>query len=650
MWLGLMGYAVTAAAIILIPGLLVGFAAGFTFTRALPLAPIVGLAVVGISAAAADLIYEDWGYLPVIVGTAIAVAVSWLVSVLPSRVRGRTRTLTPYKPHQQAVVVATVLGAIALLAYDAIRIIGKPTSFSQTFDNIFHLNVVRWILEYGNGSSFRMTMTDATGGSQFYPMVWHDVVSATLSTMGSTDVVGATNAMIIVTMCLVWPLSVIALIQVLSRRLSAVVSAVILAASFGAFPYLLVGYGVLYPNLLGYAVAPAAIAVLAGLWGFDPRGIYLPTHLFFLGACAAATCLTHPNVTVTVFAVIGSCMGLAKLIDVVTTSIQARRLERVGILTIAAVIVYWGLSLAVYLRIRPDLVWLADKSSIRALWEGATFSPQGVPISPVLGVLGVIGFVVALTRARWWWLAVAHAIVMILWVAAASLDHMGLRELVVAVWYGDPFRLASLLPLTGIGLCAIACIWIEGRIHALINRNRPARAKTSPWIAITSLVCLAGLCAATQAVPAKAQIIDQTHSHYVLDENSPLVTSDEYAMILQVPSQIEPGDVVAVNPWNGSSLLYALTGVHTTSVHTIGTLSANEEIMNAELDQAVVDPQVCPALNDLDVRWVLDFGQTDQINESDNHYPGWDDLAVAPGFTPVVSRGSLVLYRVDACE
>lgn len=63
------------------------------------------------------------------------------------------------------------------LAIAATTIVGQlkkslihPDAISQSFDNIFHLNGVRWIGQTGNGSSLSLgAMTTSDGSDAFYP-------------------------------------------------------------------------------------------------------------------------------------------------------------------------------------------------------------------------------------------------------------------------------------------------------------------------------------------------------------------------------------------------------------------------------------------------------------------------------------------------
>ena len=120
-------------------------------------------------------------------------------------------------------------------------------------------------------------------------------------------------------------------------------------------------------------------------------------------------------------------------------------------------------------------------------------------------------------------------------------------------------------------------------------------------------------------------------------------------MIEQVPEFVPADEVIAVNPWNGSSMVYALTGRQTTSTHVFYRADDDTQVLIDHLDEVATDPEVCPILLELDIEWVLDFGTERTIHDHKLDHPGWDELASAPGFKLVAEQGHAALYQVTAC-
>ena len=305
MWWTLAPSVMVTLAVVLIPGFAFNSACGLRPLHALGLAPLASIGLVSGAAVAAGFISLPWGPLPVVLVSVLAVLAAWGLRRL---LRGRMRALygqpeEPIPVHWGWPVAAGALAGV-LMARDSLGMLGSPTNFSQTYDNVFHLNLVQWMVQNRTGSVLELTMT---GTESFYPAAWHDLASLTLLTMGSHQTVAATNALIIVTVALVWPLSCLSLVsRILPPHPVGVLGTGVLVASFGAFPYLLVGFGVLYPNLLALCLLPAALALAVSVLdlGDGTRLPILPSLMVAVLGVVALT-LAHPNATVTLICVLG---------------------------------------------------------------------------------------------------------------------------------------------------------------------------------------------------------------------------------------------------------------------------------------------------------------------------------------------------------
>lgn len=217
MWWTLAPSVMVTLAVVLIPGFAFNSACGLRPLHALGLAPLASIGLVSGAAVAAGFISLPWGPLPVVLVSVLAVLAAWGLRRL---LRGRMRALygqpeEPIPVHWGWPVAAGALAGV-LMARDSLGMLGSPTNFSQTYDNVFHLNLVQWMVQNRTGSVLELTMT---GTESFYPAAWHDLASLTLLTMGSHQTVAATNALIIVTVALVWPLSCLSLVSRILPRI-----------------------------------------------------------------------------------------------------------------------------------------------------------------------------------------------------------------------------------------------------------------------------------------------------------------------------------------------------------------------------------------------------------------------------------------------
>lgn len=159
-------------------------------------------------------------------------------------------------------VVGAVLGGFLTLHATQHMVFG-PEAFSQTLDNSFHMNAIRWIQEHGDASSLTLgAVAAANQEPTFYPAGWHDFVYLIYSTTG-TSIATATIVMILLAAGIIWPCSLVAMcLSIPHLRPLQALAIPALTCGFFAFPGLLLFWGVLFPNLLGYALLPAFVALL----------------------------------------------------------------------------------------------------------------------------------------------------------------------------------------------------------------------------------------------------------------------------------------------------------------------------------------------------------------------------------------------------
>lgn len=660
MWWTLLPFVLVTAAVVLVPGFVINWASGFRPLTALGLAPLVSTGVVAAAAIAADTVGLPWGPLPI---AALTVSLA-LIGLGFRRVVGRLAPehgpvrvlLSGGERHDPGFGWPLVGWAVAalLLTWDALRLLGAPTNFSQTYDNIFHLNAVRWIVDHRNGSSLNLRMVTGDDPAAFYPSAWHDVASGALLTMGSADAVAATSALIIVTIAVVWPLSCLVLVRRLLRPDQLPVGTLatgVLVAAFTPLPFLLVRFGVLYPNLLGLCLLPAVLALgVAMLRLGDGPPWPVPAAVVATGLGMVALMLTHPNVALTVVSLLGSVMISFWALPTVVRALRQRRWN-LGAWLRLGLFGAWGLAaLAAYIFIRPPkaaMSWGPRRSYLDALIEATLVSPLEASVVVVSALLTIIGAVAVVWQRRNGWLLASHLVLCFLWVVAAARDYGRLRDYIVGPYYNDPYRLAAMLPVTALPLAVLGVVFLTDPLVAARGGGRPdRRVNTVALAAATALI----LIATTQFGGGKTRMLEWVHESYAITPASPLVDSDEYAVLRQVPSLVPVEDTIAVNPWNGSSMVYALTGRQTTATHVLYTPNQDKQVLIEHLDDVMTDPRVCPALLDLNVGWVLDFGNTRLINNENRAYPGWENLADSPGFEVAYRSGSAALYRVVACN
>ncbi len=281
------GFALVAA--LIVPGYLLIRSFGASRLAALSCAPVVmvGLYVVlGMALGSAGVFTTG----PVLVGCALALAVAarglaHLVRRRSSRKSFRSVALpceqTPSQVAAQAcapsvlrratdwllLALYLVLG-ITVTAFMTASCLTSPESIVQEYDNVHHLGVVRAFLQSGLWSPFAANLYSAPdavafnplplGG--FYPTAW-SMLAALAASLTGCSVPVAANALNCAVAGVLYPVSLFFLMRVLfpARRDVVVAGSVVMLAST-QFPWALMIFGPLYPNMLAYALMPAVAA------------------------------------------------------------------------------------------------------------------------------------------------------------------------------------------------------------------------------------------------------------------------------------------------------------------------------------------------------------------------------------------------------
>ncbi len=125
-------------------------------------------------------------------------------------------------------------------------------------DASYHLGQIRHMLQTGDISSLHAGGFLSNLPTGFYPAGFHGVAVTGAQIVHAQPIVAA-NALSGLCGGLVWVSGCILLArQAFGARGTTLAAAGIAAASFTAMPFLIAGYGVLWPNLLGMALVPGA--------------------------------------------------------------------------------------------------------------------------------------------------------------------------------------------------------------------------------------------------------------------------------------------------------------------------------------------------------------------------------------------------------
>lgn len=649
------------------PGLVVTSALRPGKWRALTFAPLVSAGIMGLAAVAGPFISVPWGWPLYLGATVVAAALAYLIGYLT---RPRAGSRLPQSPQTTRKIPANpaiwpaFVGMLITLPFTVgafISGIGRPEYPTQTWDGVFHLSAIRWILQTGNGSALNLsavaTSLDqahaASGG--FYPAGFHDLVALTM--VGNTNIIVATNAAVIVISTILWPLAVAQLSSIFLPKAPALpIFTALLAATFSSFPERPASYGVLWPTVYAYALVPLIVIVLADWFGrTNQKPMALRTS--FIGLLGAAgIALIHPTgIFVALIAIVTLATDL--IIRMIARTLKLTTGQLITFVT--AVVALVGVLYLTMIHPAWQTVtnWAREPiGSFKRESFGVIFESQlswmgygDAYIDWALGILTIIGIIVALTVPHMRWLVFTYGIASYLFVASAVVNMPGYA--LVGPWYSDPVRLGAIVPLFGAPLAGIGTWFIFDtalRMAGQIGQKTPARAGLVA-------VMIAGLIVGTNNLGYYSGS-SQLHLNYEFKNESGLnglVSPEELHFIQTLPQYVHEGDTIAGDPRTGLPLIYALTGLDVLYRHVEGQWSDESVEIGKNFELAAnSDPAVCGLLESNHIRYFY----TDDIiywpeNPVGARYAGLEAAHdLAENFKLIAHAGASRLYEINTCD
>lgn len=681
-----------AALWLLGPGLLVGAAAGLRGLVAWGAAPLVSVCLVAVSAVAGGELGLAWGAPVPLAATVLVASATAGGRHLLRRRAARTPPATPGAVPDSGADVPDTASRARLLISEALRAaraarpgrpgadgrwtgtaasagmavavvlgwissvagMGRPDAVSQTFDANFHYNAVARILDTGEASSLVVGRLTSAADTAFYPSAWHDVVALVAPHAGPLGIVTGSNMVALAVVLLGWPLSCLLLVrQMVGRSAGAALATPVISLGFVAFPWTLVTYGALWPNLIGVALLPAALAAVVTFAGhatgstLGRRGALLLTV-----AAVPALGLAHPN-AVFGLAVLALCPMVWALAHFVRVRLRRRRWAPAATAALAASA---GLALTgavVWLMVRSELLsgvrsytWDPIETWSQGVVSVLTNSPNGRSEAWAISALVLVGAIAALRHRRSSsWLTVTHVVTGLLYVVAASSSSSPWT----GVWYNDSPRLAAMVPITAVPLAVLGVLTIAGLTRRVLAASPDTGWLRHPRPAVLVALGVLVLVALSGGLYQRSHT-DQLASIYRYPADALLGPGQEE--FLTRAGEMLPADaVVAQNPWTGNGLLWALADREVLFPHLTGVWTPEQRVIAEHLRDAATDPSVCAAVAATGVEYALSGPTTLWAwNPLSAAFPGLQGLDSAAGFDLMAGDGQRGLYRVTACE
>lgn len=669
MWTSFFVYVAALVAVLFVPGYALLRCVGLDKTISLGLSPVVcivlfcflGCAFHEVGIASSSAVY-------------VAVLVALCIGVACVKVGSGGFNLSAeivFSSATKILALYVVLGVVAA-SYMFLLPLDGPGSAVQTYDNVHQFGLIRSFADSGFWCSFHTTLyldpvssvIDPIPGSGYYPAAFH-LLAAFLVDMFGCGVNVSANAVLFSFTAFVLPVETFVFLRILfNGDLTSTVFGVPFFAALPSFPWLLVDYWPLYPNIISMVLLPTLIVpfikVLADGLPLRVRCGY--AMLFVLSL--TCTVFTQPNsaFSAAVFLVPYVVYRSAQVAPGCHES-NARIAKWIaGVLCLFACAAVWvALVNAPFLQGVINFYWPPIFDWMQAVISvfGMTMLSGG--IIPVGFLVLLIGLVSGVLDPRTRWFACSFLLVSSIYVVAASAEDVWLKHFLSGFWYTDPYRVGAFASLCAVPIAALGAKTIYKAVLGAFSRFvRNGRWSKRPLqISVLSL-CLLGMLGSglgngpLASLEGNAAMLNNQAGYAPYDAAKRDFSQRAVALIPE-------GELLLNDPYDGSLFAYGIDGLNLYYRHMSGYdgvdggwESADSEAIRLHACDVAVDKGVRQDLADLGIRYVLKFGEAPEWSSSvfpDYVRGDWDGIECikddTPGFSVVLAEGNMRLYEID---
>lgn len=645
-----------AVALLWVPGGLLAAGLGAGRWPSIALAPALTTSLTAVGGIVCGVLHVRWDLASMLVVLLVLPAAVLLVRLLLVRAvpvrpsarppRGRRQhpggLQAPAAPVREIVIGGAIAAAVA--AATVVRGLAHPGDFPQQPDTIYHLGIVRYLLDTGSISSLTADGFNFPQEPSFYPAAFHGVAASLVLLTHAPGII-AVQCLLLVTAALVWPVGLMFLMTTVfpgNRPLVLVSGA--LASAIPGFPFLLSVWGPVWPLEYGYALIPAVLAVVALGLSQAFGGRSWASAAVLLVVALPGMSLAHTSATFAAavggFALAAAeCWRFAHDPSREASRKPVRRWLPLAVLILAGVA---GLLASTAVAPQGMLETSYDRVDVHRAVTGllSLWAQRRLPFQlggAAVLVLAVLGVVVAAVRRQGVWLAATWVLFLVLGFLTSFLPG-SLTWPLTWPWYNLQVRVQGVAAVYGVPLVAVGVAWL---VRAVPVDARPLRRVGR----VAVIVVVAGV-VALQALGNAYAIsrITRFGGTYAWADATKIAALREFSRILP------DNAVVAADPWKGGMYLYVV-GPEDTLIHTEKSWESDGIRLAAGLDRLRSDPAICAAVHRTGVTHVITGGSTYvTAGARTDDYAGIDDVTVADGFEVVDRAGPYTLWAVPSCQ
>lgn len=598
-----------------------------------------------------------------------------------------------------AILYVAVGSAVGMLIY--VYALNGPNSFVPEYDNLFHYNMIRAILESGSFSTLDVSCylaMDASanpmpGGTYplggYYPIGWH-ILSALVADVSGCSVACAANAVNYAFVGFLFPLGVCQLVSALFPEKKTLVCGALCVSAFAIFPWHLLAAWPLFPNLTAFCLVPSLMAFFvsvldgglarlrgesaAGALGGLPSGEPLQLVVYKRPIahpllCFAVSCVAcgsiHPS------SIFTAALLLAPLLVwFVGRAVSLQKGVAFGVLaavaTCAAIVLAWFAVYSLPAFSRAVDVFIAPRQTpdeaLSSLFDLSFTNEVGQPFLVALVLVGA--FAVIVRRRRAWLVASLVLAGIVYWVSAAADDSV-FKHVLAGFWYTESKRTGCIVGLAALPLATYGASFLFDWASRAARKIAGSRAASKPYSACVSrgasAACACAFLLVLYAVPliqprfgvpsALGNAAYRAQQNY----NMPIYTAEEVAFVDKVKAEV--GDDLVINlPYDGSVIAYGINDLPMYYLEREGYGSSYEtaesRLIRTKLCDIADDPSVADAVAETGARYLLLLECSGDDMAYGFDVADWTGISSVtdetPGFSVVLAEGDMRLYRIDA--
>lgn len=617
---------------------------------------------------------------------AVFIVFIWRVALPKLRNAECSRALPYFEKTDLFTISLYLVVGFLFFAILYLKNIDGAASFIQFNDNHSHLAWIKRIAETGNFSTLNVSFYDSDSlaapysGGQFYPIGFHIIAAIGMSLSGASAPV-AENAAAAVFVGFAYAMSIGAMLaKVLSFNRRVVMLGLVGMMANVAYPLRMFAVHGPFPNIAGFACAPAMLLMFVELVDVKEECLYFEKSSFapFI-TVSGGVAILHPN------AFIFAAMWIATYWIIRIVPLLGERFHPFGLSKKLSQFAFGGLSALVIIS-----VWIAlgrssfMQSIVSFIWYWS--SPVSRSLGNLLdggllleiplaawGALVLLGFWRAIRQREITWLAVFYAVLCVQYVVTGIGDE-GLKSLVSGFWYTDPERLVAMIAIAAVPLFCLGFDFVISTTQEVLVTSKERHAFRFSANGFVTVLLVASFIGMNYSpvyldsnnpptdVTAFAQTFYELENRYSIG-TAPTYTSAERQFVRKVMEYLPEGETVLNVPFDGSTYAYSSDDL---AVYYRGNGGSDETWQSAAIRSRLYDisedEEVAAAVESVGVNYVLLLdmseyemreGETSSFMVSENFefpYNSWKGILEldddTPGFELILSEGTMRLYKI----